>query len=90
VTNRARSFAVGFFRRERYLHDMTIPITAQIQRDGKWIVAFCPEFPEANGQGDTQQAAIESLKAAIELLLEDRREDARRKLPVGAELVEIR
>ena len=69
---------------------MIISITAQIQREGKWFIAFCPEFPEANGQGETRQESIDSLKAAIELLLEDRREDARQKLPSGAELVEIR
>jgi len=84
------TFAVGFLPGENYHYCMTVPITAQIQRDGKWFVAFCPEFPEANGQGETQQECIESLKAAIELLLEDRREDARQKLPSGAELIEIR
>jgi predicted RNase H-like HicB family nuclease len=68
---------------------MTLPITAHIYRDGKWYVAFCPEFPEANGQGKTQKQCLESLKSAIELLLEDRRQDARKKLPRGAELVEI-
>ncbi len=84
------TFAVGLFPGENYHYCMTVPITAQIQREGKWFVAFCPEFPEANGQGETQQECIESLKAAIELLLEDRREDARQKLPSGAELIEIR
>ena len=69
---------------------MTVPITAEIHREGKWFVAFCPEFPEANGQGETREECIESLKAAIELLLEDRREDARQKLPADVELVEIR
>jgi predicted RNase H-like HicB family nuclease len=68
---------------------VTIPITAQIQRDGKWFVAFSPEFPEANGQGETQEECIANLKAAIDLLLEDRREDARRNLPLGSELVQI-
>jgi predicted RNase H-like HicB family nuclease len=72
-----------------YLPSMTLPISAQIYRDGKWFVAFCPEFPEANGQGKTQVECIESLKAAIELLLEDRRADARKKLPKGGELVEL-
>jgi predicted RNase H-like HicB family nuclease len=73
-----------------YPFSMTVPVTAEIHREGKWFVAFCHEFPEANGQGETQEACIESLKAAIELLLQDRREDARQKLPDGAELVEIR
>ena len=58
---------------------MTVPVTAEIHREGKWFVAFCHEFPEANGQGETQEACIESLKAAIELLLQDRREDARQR-----------
>lgn len=68
---------------------MTFPITAQIQREGKWFVAFCPEFPEANGQGETKEECVESLKESIQLLLEDRREDARQNLPTGSELVEI-
>ena len=52
---------------------MTIPINAQIHREGKWFVGFSPEFPEANGQGETQEECIENLKEAIELLLEDPR-----------------
>ncbi len=66
---------------------MTVPITAQIHREGKWFIAFCPEFPEA--KGETQEECIESLKASIQLLLEDRREDARQNLPAGSELVDI-
>ena len=49
---------------------------------GYW--AMCPEIPGANGQGDTVEQAKESLKAAIELILEDRREDILRGLPVDA------
>jgi predicted RNase H-like HicB family nuclease len=56
-----------------------IPVTAEIHRDGKWFVAFCPEFPEANGQGETEEECVRSLRDAIMLLLEDRREDARMK-----------
>jgi len=40
---------------------------------GYW--ALCPEIPGANGQGETIEEAKESLKSAIELILEDRRED---------------
>jgi predicted RNase H-like HicB family nuclease len=68
---------------------MTLSITAHIYKDGKWYVAFCPEFPEANGQGRTHRACLQSLKTAIDLLLEDRREDALKRLPKGAELVEL-
>ena len=68
---------------------MTVPVTAHIHREGKWFIAFCPEFPEANGQGETQEECIQSLRAAIDLLLEDGRDDARQKLPAGGELVEL-
>lgn len=57
--------------------------TAQIHRDGDWWVAFCPEMPEANGQGKTEDDAVTSLKEAIELLIEDRRIDAQTNLPKG-------
>jgi predicted RNase H-like HicB family nuclease len=40
------------------------------------IIAQCPEVPEANGQGRTPEAAKSDLAAAIQLVLEDRREDA--------------
>ena len=49
---------------------------------GYW--AMCPEIPGANGQGETVDEAKESLKAAIELLLEARREDMLRGLPADA------
>jgi len=40
---------------------------------GFW--AWCPEIPGANGQGETVDEAKDSLREAIELILEDRRED---------------
>lgn len=55
---------------------MNLPLTAEMHRDGEWFVAFCPEIPEANGQGRTQEECIESLRQAILLLLEDRREES--------------
>ena len=68
---------------------MKLKLTAQIHREGKWFVAFCPEVPEANGQGETEQECIQSLRDAIELLMEDRREDARKTLPRGAQILEL-
>ena len=68
---------------------MQLKITAQVHREGKWFVAFCPEFPEANGQGETVEECTQSLQAAIDLLLEDRREDAQKSLPKGAQLLEL-
>jgi len=69
--------------------DMNVPLTAEIRRDGEWIVAFCPEVPEANGQGHTQEEAIASLREAILLLMEDRREDARKRLEKESALLEL-
>ncbi len=58
--------------------------TAILERDGKWFIAYCPEVPGANGQGRTKKEALASLADAIELILEDRREDALRGLPASA------
>jgi predicted RNase H-like HicB family nuclease len=63
--------------------------TARIVRDGKWFIAFSPEFPEGNGQGLTEEEALESLRESILLLLEDRREDARASLGSGEKLVPL-
>lgn len=45
---------------------------------GFWAV--CPEIPGANGQGETVEAARNSLRDAIQLIMEDRVEDMRRGL----------
>ncbi len=66
---------------------MDIPLTAEIHQEGEWFVAFCPEVPEANGQGRTKEECLQSLREAVLLLMEDRREDARRKSE--AELLEL-
>lgn len=68
---------------------MHLKITAQIQHDGQWCVAFCPEFPEANGQGKTEEECVQNLREAIDLLLEDRREDARQSMPEGTRELEL-
>ncbi len=54
---------------------------------GYW--AICPEVPGANGQGETIEEAKESLRQAIELILEDRREDMLRDLPGDAILEKV-
>jgi predicted RNase H-like HicB family nuclease len=59
--------------------------TAIFERDGDWFIAYCPEIPGANGQGRTKQEARDSLAAAIQLILDDRREDGLRGLPDDAE-----
>ena len=57
---------------------------AIVERDGKWFIAYCPEIPGANGQGKTKAECLKSLSAAIDLILEDRRQDALRGLPANA------
>ncbi len=54
---------------------------------GYW--AICPEVPGANGQGETIEEAKESLRQAIELILEDRREEMLRSLPSDAVLEKV-
>jgi len=58
---------------------MSQNLTAEIHRDGEWYVGFCPEVPEANGQGRTPEECVESLKEAVRLLMEDWREDDERE-----------
>jgi predicted RNase H-like HicB family nuclease len=59
--------------------------TAIVERDEEWFIAYSPEIPGANGQGKTKEEAIKSLSEAIDLILEDRRQDAIRGLPGDAE-----
>lgn len=59
--------------------------TAVFERDGDWVVAYCPEVPGANGQGHTKDEARASLIDAIALILTDRRDDGLRGVPEGAE-----
>lgn len=55
--------------------------TAIYERDGDWVIGYCPEVPGANGQGQTVEECRQNLAAAVELILRDRREDALRGVP---------
>lgn len=57
-------------------------IIEQAPEGGYW--AICPEVPGANGQGETIEEAKDNLRQAIELILEDRRQDILRGLPDDA------
>ncbi len=59
--------------------------TAIIERDGEWFIAYSPEIPGANGQGRSKEEARRSLAEAIQLILEDRREDGLKGVPESAE-----
>jgi predicted RNase H-like HicB family nuclease len=70
---------------------MSNEFTAVIERDGEWYIGYCPEIPGANGQGLSKEECLKSLAAAIELILEDRREEGLRGVPADAlrEIVKI-
>ena len=58
--------------------------TGVVEKDGEWFIAYSPEIPGANGQGKTEQEALQSLADAIALILEDRREEGLRGVPPEA------
>ena len=58
--------------------------TAIIEQDEGWFIAYSPEVPGANGQGRTKDEAMRSLASAIELILQDRREEGLRGVPPTA------
>ena len=63
---------------------MNSEFTAIIEQDGEWFIGYCPEIPGANGQGRTVDECRANLASAIELILEDRLEDALRGVPPEA------
>lgn len=67
-----------------YILSMRNEITAVIERDNEWFAAWSPEIPGANGQGRSVEECRESLSAAIQLILEDRREGGLRGVPPDA------
>ena len=58
--------------------------TAVIEEDGEWHIGYCPEIPGANGQGRTREECVQSPASAMELILEDRREEGLRGVPKEA------
>ena len=68
-----------------YCDDHGQSVQAIFERDGAWVVAYCPEIPGANGQGRTKDEARQSLADAIALILADRLEDGLRGVPPDAE-----
>ena len=58
--------------------------TAIIEKDEDWYIAYCPEVPGANGQGKSIDDAKKSLADAIELIMDDRRDDYLRGIPEDA------
>ena len=69
--------------------DFVITLTPEVRKDGEWYVAFCPEIPEANGQGRTPEKSVQSLKDGVFSILQDRRADAVKNGPVGLRVPEL-
>ena len=72
-------------------HIMKNEFTALIEKDGDWFIGYCAEIPGANGQGKTKDECLKSLSEAIELILEDKREDSLRTIHSNAisEMVKV-
>ena len=54
-----------------------LQLTAVIDKEDDWFVALCPELDVAS-QGRTKKSALENLREAVELYLED--EDVRKQI----------
>jgi len=50
------------------------------EKDGEWMVGYCPEIPGANGMGKTKEECRENLIDAVRLILQDRYEDSIRSI----------
>ena len=74
--------ALGRFNMEERI--LRNEFTAIIEKDCGWFIAYCPEIRGANGQGRTKEEAKRNLAEAIELILEDRREEGMRGVPEDA------
>ncbi len=59
--------------------------TAIIEPGDKYLIATCPEVPEAAGQGKTRAEALRDLADSIQSVLDYRREEALAKLASDAE-----
>jgi len=53
-----------------------LQFSAVIEKGERFLIASCPEFPEANGQGKTRDEVLKDLAASIESVLAYRREEA--------------
>ena len=64
---------------------MKKPFTAIIEKGETYLIATCPEVPEAAGQGRTRKEALHDLSGSIQRVLDYRREDALSRLAANVE-----
>lgn len=61
-------------------HEAEAGLTAVYEHtEGGWWVVSVPEVPGAHSQGETVEKAREMIRDAVRLLMEVRREDAKRE-----------
>lgn len=65
--------------------------TAIVEPGDTFLIATCPEVPEAHGQGATREECLRDLADSIQSVLDYRREEALSHLRANAEptLVEV-
>jgi predicted RNase H-like HicB family nuclease len=70
---------------------MNQKFTAVIKRDGRFWIGWIAELPGVNGQGDTREELLESLRSALAEALEMNRQDAltAAQQPYEQEVIEV-
>ncbi len=64
----------------------TFTIRLKKDPDSGWFAVRCVELPEAISQGRTEEEALKNIREAVELVLEERVEEAKRQ---GGRLIEL-
>lgn len=66
----ARISGSAKWSRRRYMAKRSREFSSVVSKEGRWYVAHCPEL-EIASQGKNMESALENLREAIELYLED-------------------
>lgn len=64
----------------------TFTVRVKKDPDSAWYAARCIELPEAISQGKTEEEALRNIREAIELVLEEYEQQAKKD---GAKLIEL-
>lgn len=67
-------------------HSRTFTVRLKKDPDSGWFSVRCVELPAAISQGKTEEEALRNVKEAIELVLDEYSEEARKQ---GGRLTEI-
>ncbi len=67
-------------------HSRTFTVRLKKDSESGWFAIRCVELPEAISQGKTEEEALKNIKEAIELVLDEYNNEARKE---GGRLTEI-